>query len=194
MFFKTLLLIVLELHGTPRSAAPCEPADCLAILSAKVPVTSVEVLESTLFGNWSEGRRFGLSGSDLYLFSDHTYIYTEWTDVMPETIFDKGSWTLEANLLAFSPDPDIVWDRRADRRYMTLREPGRAQTLLFGVDRTLHIFLQLTEDNPGDADGYFRVSVLRKARTWPSEEATRVKSDLMKNSWMPCFFTDAGCP
>jgi hypothetical protein len=186
--------MVVALYGTPTRAPQCLPSDCLAILSDKVSVASVEVLESALVGNWSKGQRPGLFGSDLYLFRDHTYIYTMWADLMPETIYDRGSWSLTGNLLAFSSDPHISWDPGADRRYMTLRKRGRTETLLFGLDRSLDTFLKLTEGNPDSAEGYFRVSVLRKARTWPREQASRLKNDLMKNSWRPCFFTNTGCP
>lgn len=80
--------------GVSAGAAPaCKPAECLKRISAKAVVVSSKLTKSALLGNWSDGS--GLSGSELYLFDDDTYIYTEWADVEPETIYDKGRWTLE---------------------------------------------------------------------------------------------------
>lgn len=186
-----VFLVALALDAAPPKAPPYQPSDCLALLSEKASVASVTPAESGVVGNWHKGSF--LSGSDLYLFPDHSYIYTEWADIMPETIYDKGSWTLEANFLNLSPDSDIVWDPGADRRYLTLRERSETQTLLFGLDRTLPIFLELVEEYPGDPQGYFRVSVLRKLRAWSQARASRVKAALLKNSWRPCFFTKVGC-
>jgi hypothetical protein len=36
-------------------------------------------------------------GVDFYLFPDRSYIYVEWADILPPTIFEKGNWTVTKN-------------------------------------------------------------------------------------------------
>jgi hypothetical protein len=40
-----------------------------------------------------------LSGSNLYLLPEGQYLYTEWADVEPETIYEKGTWRLEGKTI-----------------------------------------------------------------------------------------------
>lgn len=40
-----------------------------------------------------------LGGSNLYLFFDGRYIYSEWADVEPETLYEKGVWRLVDGVL-----------------------------------------------------------------------------------------------
>lgn len=63
-----------------------QPAPLLR-LQAKVQVDPVPVLtQSHLAGKYSDPTREfspGLSGNDLYLFPDGTYVYDEWADIQP---------------------------------------------------------------------------------------------------------------
>jgi hypothetical protein len=54
----------------------------------RMPETSK--LATLLSGHYDMGP--GLSGENLYLFPDGTYLDTQWADIFPETICDEGSW------------------------------------------------------------------------------------------------------
>jgi hypothetical protein len=45
-----------------------------------------------------------LSGSNLYLLRDGSYFYTEWADISPEAILDKGHWFEHKDVLELKPD------------------------------------------------------------------------------------------
>jgi hypothetical protein len=186
MLTGAALLAILAIGGDAAQPPPCEPAECLRAVSSKTAVALVDLAEPSLVGHWTAGP--GLAGSELYLFADHTYIFIEWADVMPETISDKGRWTMAMGLLTLSSDSDVVWDPRNDRRYLSLREGDGSEPLLFGVDRTLHVFEWLVEEDPKEAPGYFRAACREKVRTWSDAEAGHLKADLMKRFWRSSAF------
>jgi hypothetical protein len=169
-----------------NGASRCEPADCLRRIEARVAVELVVAQENAIVGMWSQGD--GLSGSKLYLFEERSYIYTEWADIEPETIYDKGHWTTGRGALNLVPDSDVTWVRPFSRRYLTLRSPRLAGTLLFGIDREIELFERLVGDEPAEAMTWLRLSSLRRQHGWAVGESLRVKADLMERSWRPDYF------
>ena len=181
------LLVILLCGAVVRGEEPkaCEPKECLRFLSSKVAIEVVKATDGALVGQWTEGS--GLSGSDLFLFSDHTYVFTEWADIWPETIHDKGTWSLSEGLLLFTPDTDVNWKPSTDRRFLLVRERAGTKPVLFGLDRRLEIFADLIEEEPNDAVGYFRVSTLSRA-TGRTARAKPTKKSLMECCWRPEAF------
>jgi len=45
-----------------------------------------------------------LGGENLYLFWDGRYVYTEWADVEPETIYETGLWYRDGSLVVLKAD------------------------------------------------------------------------------------------
>ena len=182
---SAIFIVTLALLESPRKATACEPTACLKAISARVAVTPLELPEAALLGNWGGGP--GLSGSELYFFHDHTYIYTEWADVEPETIYDKGRWTVAAGVLTLVPDRDVTWSPKNDRRFLTVRETGQAINLLFGLDRNLELFHLLIKEEPQYAQDYFRLSSRKRLRAWSQADAPSIKADLMRRCWKPNY-------
>lgn len=72
-----------------------------------------------------------LAGSNLYLFADGRFIYSEWADVEPEMIYSQGNWSLVSSIVELVPDKAIA-ARAAppDRHYVIFRfADGGSDTL-----------------------------------------------------------------
>src|SRR6266480_6371654 len=91
----------------------------------------------------------GLSGDDLYLFPDGTYIYNEWADIEPTTIRDKGTWKIAEGLVQLTSDRDVTWDAGAERKYIAVRRRSRTdEILLIGTEGALIRFEEDAKDEP----------------------------------------------
>ena len=169
----------------------CEPAACLAAMSAKVAVRVADVPASAIAGAWKGGEGM-LSGENLYLFPDGSYVYTEWADLLPETIFDRGTWTVDAGVVRFAPDAAIVWKPGSDRRYAAVTLPTRAELRLAGLDRSLETFLDLVREHPDTTPlEWLDVGALKRDRTIATGEAEALKRALDEESWDPGYFDEA---
>jgi hypothetical protein len=96
----------------------------------------------------------GLSGDTLYLFPDGTYLCTEWADILPMEICDRGLWECQDGLLALHSDGDLqaTFTGSFDAVYLPLSAVadanvffegatvGKSYLLLLGVDRGLGFF------------------------------------------------------
>lgn len=183
-------LLVLSTVGQPRPwmTPACEPLDCLKQVSAVVPVELLRSSGKDLSGVWSHGG--GLSGSYLYLFPDATYIYTEWGDVMPETIYDKGGWQVSNGVLLMSPASEVTWEPFGNRQYLVLRQKeGAPEPLLFGIHVSFHLFKEMLKEQPAKAGTWLWLSSYRRTRGWAPREPERVRADLMKKGWKPEWHT-----
>ena len=79
-----------------------------------------------------------LAGNNLYNFPDNTYVYCEWADVMPSTVFDRGTWSFSETVLHLESAPEITWDPHLERRFLAVHRPPRTEeTLLVGIDEGL---------------------------------------------------------
>jgi hypothetical protein len=190
-----LLFLLAQVGTTPTAREAVER------IRAKTPVEAVNINDAEkLAGRYTSasnelGKRVGgfLSGDDLYLFPDGTYIYCEWTDVSPVTVYDKGAWTLAVGLVELKSDPDVTWDpaayRQYERRYASVRRsPRNKEILLVGVGHALSYF----EEKAGD-DPEFMLLVLAKKResTFDRAKAAAVKAQLMKEAWRPESFQES---
>jgi len=98
--------------------SPSVATEAFDRLAAKVPLELVwPAAASDLAGHYTGQTseleaRVGpfLGGEDRYLFPDGSYVYCEWTDLMPGSVFDKGKWSVVGNLLKLVSDTDVRWD------------------------------------------------------------------------------------
>jgi hypothetical protein len=95
-------------------------------LQAKVKVAAIgEMTPAQLAGKYSNPTKrfqFGLTGNDLYLFADGTYIYDEWGDVEPRVIRDEGTWRVADTFVNLKSDSNITWDPDVERKYIVFTD------------------------------------------------------------------------
>jgi hypothetical protein len=125
-------------------------------IRAKVPVQEVSTDSiADISGHYSSPgptvvKRIGgvLSGDELYLFPDGTYIYMEWSDVSPMGIRDKGTWHYSENVVRLTSDKDIKWDPGVDRELVAFRRASvKDEVFLMGSPRDLKYFETAVDNN-----------------------------------------------
>jgi hypothetical protein len=186
-----IFALVLTAATAAPAVPPCSADECLRRLNVLTAVVEVSVSDASLSGRYAGGDRL-LSGRDLYLFDDRTFIYSEWADVLRETIFDMGTWALEGRVLVFKSDSGVTWRRRIrfDHRAMAIRVAGgEPDFILIGVDQELALIERaLKETDPGTPEDYLRVFGFKRKSSWTPTEASEVKARLLKDAWRPEFF------
>ena len=190
--FLTILLMVFGGQATEKTSTLTP----LERLQAKVSVESLGPVDmSKIAGHYANPskefvRKIGgvLSGDDLYLFPDGTYIYCEWADVQPLTIYDKGQWTFTNGAVELKSDPDVTWDPKADRTYVAVRRRShRKEILLVGLGSDLPYFEQEARDDPESM--LLIVCKGRRGKLTPAS-SKRVKAQLLEQSWHPEDFKE----
>src|SRR5713101_6669110 len=135
-------IVVLLLQSANQKATQTP----LGRLQVKMDVVSVASLTppqvAGQFNNPSEeqNKRTPPMGRDsLFLFPDKTYIYTFVTDIPPDTISDKGTWTLNGDIVDLKSDKDVTWrSTRAERGYVLVRRAGHdGELFAVGTERQL---------------------------------------------------------
>src|SRR6266699_5036687 len=128
----------------------------------------------------------GLSGDDLYLFPDGSYIYCEWADIEPLTVRDKSAWKLADGVVVLTSDSDVTWDPGVERKYVAVHRRVRPREILFvGVGRDLSYFEENAKDDP---ETQLFVVAKERAKTFRHATAAKAKAELMKQSWRPEYF------
>lgn len=181
-----LLLTQSSNHKTERTP--------LERLQAKIDVVSVPNIATSEFAgqytNPSEelNKRVVPMGSEnLFLFPDRTYIFTFVSDIPPDTISDKGTWNLDADILRLESDKDITWkSRRVERRHIVVRRRGHDNELfLVGLDSQLPYFERKAKDDP---EFMFLLNSLKREKTISAEETESLRKKLMQEKWQPDFY------
>lgn len=188
MFRILAAVLLLAFAEFAVSETSSEPLDRIR---AHVPVDLISrVRASDLAGHYSshpkELGRSALSGNDLYLFPDGSYLYLEWADVEPTTIRDKGTWSFSAGIVKLTSDSDVTWDPEAERTYLAVhRDSKPTEVLLVGVRRALPYFEEKADDDPN-----FMLLLVAKTRTEPihQKSAAKTKAKLMRDAWKPEYF------
>jgi hypothetical protein len=119
----------------------------------------------------------------LYLFPDGSYLYLQTVSFAPPTIFDKGTWKANADVVELKSDMEVTWNPDLERRFLILRRTShRDEALLVGVDVAVRRFERLAGN---DAEHAFLL--VAKERTHPMEQgrAAKVKDYLMRKAWHP---------
>ena len=131
-------------------------------------------------GHW--GRGGGLEGKELYLFPDRSYVYTQWADIMPETLMDKGQWTLEGGGLVFTPDPDVTWPQRSDRRFVAVRAKDESRDLLFGLERSFDLLQKILGGQEVHAASTISIMALKRQGDIDASTGPAFKARLLKRA------------
>jgi hypothetical protein len=193
----SLVGIVVLLLQTPNPKTTQTP---LERLQAKIAVVSVGSLTppqvAGQFNNPSEeqNKRTPPMGRDrLFLFPDKTYIYTFVTDISPDTISDKGTWTLNGDIVDLKSDKDVTWRfKRAERRYVLVRRAGHdGELFAVGTERELKYFEEHAKDDP---DFMFLLNSLKRERPIVEAETAALHKKLMREKWKPGLYTDDAKP
>jgi hypothetical protein len=164
-------------------------------LQAKIDVVSVSNLvplqAAGQFNNPSqeEEKRTPSNGSkdSLFLFPDKTYIYTSVTDLPPDTISDKGTWTLDGDIVQLESDKDVTWEsKRAERRYILVRRRGHDRELFaVGIEHGLMYFEEHAKEDP---EFMFLLNSLKREKTISEAETAALRKKLMQEKWKPDFY------
>src|SRR5216684_3946896 len=163
-------------------------------LQTKINVVSVPNLTpSELAGQYMNpseelSNRVPQMGSEkLFVFPDKTYIFTFVTDIPPETISDKGTWSLDADVLRLESDQEVTWKSKGvERRHIVVRRRGHDNELfLVGIDRQLPYFEDNAKDDP---ELMFLLESLKREKTMTAAEAEPLRKKLMKEKWQPGFY------
>jgi hypothetical protein len=182
-------ILLLALYSQDALKAPT--TDALERLQTRISVESLSSLAmSNIAGHYANpprelARQLGgfLDGNDLYLFPDGTYIYCEWADIQPLTIYDKGTWMFTNGAVELKSDPDVTWDPEADRTYLAVRRRSKKkEVLLVGVHSDLPRFEAESQDNPEITLLYI---VKKRDSTITRSKTARVKARLLRESWRP---------
>ena len=169
-------------------------------LQAKIDVVSVpDLTPSELAGQYtnpSEGlsRRIIPMGSlEFFLFPDKIYIFTTVSDIPPDTISDKGTWSLNGDVLRLESGKDITWkSKRLARRHLIVRRRGHNDELfLVGLGWHLSWFEKNAEDDP---NFQFLLDSLKRERTITAAEKEPLRERLMKEKWQPEFYRHGSTP
>jgi len=164
----------------PDVTAPASESETLALLPAHFSDRNSETT-----------RRAGpgLSGEDLYLFPDHAYLYLQWADIMPQTIFDKGTWQFEAGVVSLQSDHSVrQQDFPKDRRFVPLyhKVSGKRTLLLMGTSWDFTYFKEKATTND---DFMLFLCTFTHIETIEAAGAETLRKKLYADSWKPEFFT-----
>ena len=171
-------------------------ADALQRLRPRVSVSPVQGTVATLAGRYANPpkaltRSWGggeLSGNDLYLFPDGTYLYCEWADIEPATVYDKGTWRVSGALLELASDTDIKWDPSAERQYVIVHRNRNAdEVLLIGIERSLSYFEAEVRRNE-NAETLLLVVAHARDEAYDKAGAAKTKAELLEDAWRPEYF------
>jgi len=178
----------------PAQAGLKTPPTPIERLQAKIDVVSVPNLSpSEIAGQYTnpsaELRKLlpPMGSENLFLFPDKTYIYTFVADLPPETIADKGTWSLDKEILELHSDKDITWNTKmVERRHLIVRRRAYPRELfLMGLDWHLSHF---ERDAKADPEFMFLLCSLKRERSISAQETEPLRKKLMQEKWQPEFY------
>jgi hypothetical protein len=184
----------------PQSSDPKSERTPLKRLQAKIEVVSVpNLVPSQLAGQYMNpsaelSKRIPRMGSEtLFVFPDRNYIFTFVTDIPPDTISDKGTWSLNGDTLELQSDKDVKWkSKHVERQHLVVRRRGHNDELfLVGIGWHLSNF---EENAKNDAEFQFLLDCLKRERAITAEEAGPLRKRLMKEKWQPEFYRSESTP
>lgn len=188
MNWLTLLAILLQLVNAPSAASPLDRIQAKMTVVSVANLTLVQIAGQYKNPSNELIKRVGgpLSGNSLYIFPDNTYIYCEWADIMPNTVFDKGTWSFSEGVLRLKSAPEITWDPELERRFLAVRRPFHAkEIILVGIEKELPYF----EKDAGDDPELMLLIVARlRDKAVSQASAAGLKASLMREGWRPDFF------
>jgi hypothetical protein len=149
-------------------------------------VSASDLSVESLAGHYSHGS--GLSGFEFYLFSDASYIYTRWADIMPETIYEKGTWIVQDGFITLKPDGSLPRDRLPiDHVYAPLLLDESTEVHLMSHRWDFSCFLENVGKRKPDAN-MFNICTVRRKRQPSRAAQEEIRRELMARAWRPDFF------
>ncbi len=138
----------------------------------------------------------GLSGDDLYLFPDASFFFLKWADILPRTIYSRGSWQVENGYVTLHDDGVLSGTSRlrgVSRAWVPLSLTLGTSESVCLVGSSYHYNQLLSRMRPNEEPG-FRVilSSLERAGDIPPSKAEELKASLMRNYWRPRYLAGQG--
>jgi len=190
MTLLTLVVLLVQLGGLHPAVGPLER------IRAKISVEPVANLNPAEFAGQYKNpskeliSRVGppLGGNSLYIFPDKTFVYCEWTDIMPDTVFDKGAWSFSGDILELKSASEVTWDSHLERRFLAVRRQSHAgEIILVGIGKDLHYFEKEARDDPGLM---LLIVGRQRDRIISQAETAKLKTKLMREGWRPDYLRD----
>jgi len=185
-----ICIVALMLESSNRKGAQT-PLERLQAKIDVVSVTNLTVLQvAGQFNNPSEEQKRitpPMGGDSLFLFPDKTYIYTSVSDLPPDTISDKGTWTVDKDIVQLKSDKDVTWkSKRTERKYILVRRRGHdGELFVVGTEYELPYFEKNAKDDP---KFMFLLCSLKRERTITEAETAGLHQKLMREKWKPNFY------
>jgi hypothetical protein len=187
-----VILILAEVCATwePRKEAtsPNEVVQMLQEFHLKVKeVPPADRSVKSLAGHYTSG--VGLSGEECYLFSDASYIYTNWADILPETIYEKGTWSVKHGFIVLKPDGSLPRSTfPKDHVYAPLRRNENTDVYLMSHRWDFSYFLDHADKR--SSDNMFKICTLRRKSQLSNVAQDEKRKQLMAQAWRPDFFKE----
>jgi hypothetical protein len=139
-----------------------------------------------LAGHYS--KNLFVAGSNYYLFSDGTYLYTTWADIMPETIYERGTWTVNGGCIHLTTDGSLPRDsmQPEDHVYVPMLF-GNSKVRLVGWPHQFSFWFGTTDDPDEDPESEATVSFsfgsLTRAAALSGAAQETLRKELMRRAW-----------
>ena len=135
-----------------------------------------------------------LSGAELYLFPDNTYIYLRWADIFPLTIYEKGQWNIHNGFIVLDNDGSVSQNEfPKDNEYLPLviHKGNKDNIFIMGSKRDYSYFLKEAKD---DSAFMLLLCGFEKEKTIAHIETKDIKKKLMEKAWKPWLFAEGYPP
>jgi len=133
----------------------------------------------------------GTSGSLFYIFPDGSYIYTEWADIMRETIYEKGHWDIKNSFIIFANDNSLPFVRTRSKYHLPFRLKND-NIVIMGSELDYELFRKhwTNGDNlKTDPEYLLLLNTHEKSKDIRTEDTELMKEELMKRAWRPLSFS-----
>jgi hypothetical protein len=196
LLFSTTV-VVLGLSAMLLTWAPHEQLSALKAVIAALQKHGLEVRKAheedltleALAGHYSTS--LYLLGSEFYLFSDGTYLYTCWADIMPETICERGTWNVNGGFIHLTSDGSVPSDwRPEDRAYAPVLAGDSNGVCLMGWPRQFSRLVERAEDPEEEPIVVFSLGGIRRKEKLSRLAQEGLRERLMSRAWRPEFFAD----
>jgi hypothetical protein len=178
-------------RSEPRHEEAKSPGEVVAALQKRgLDVCKVPDKDLTLDGLAGHYSKFSLlAGSEYYLFSDGTYLYTCWADIMPETIYDWGKWTVKDGCVHLISDGSLPSDsmQPEDHLFVPMLLANSSHMRLIGWPRQFSRWFGTTDGSAKDSKADAAISfgfgsIMRKATLSRAAQET-LRKELMGRAW-----------
>jgi hypothetical protein len=129
-----------------------------------------------------------LGGNELYLFSDGSYLSTEWGCLLSETIADRGLWSYRAGYVDLASDHSVsTRETLPERRFAVLEYRVGAEQgyRLMGIEKDLDYF----RANASAGDDFMLLLCSKvQVESLDPQKGAALKTKLLRTAWNPDFF------